>query len=65
LGFSYVVVSEAEQYSKLPVVYGTENAVDKFLEYFETEQQYIEEKLSFIEPMRIENEEEQMFQKSY
>ena len=43
-------------------MYRTENAVDKFLEYLETEQQYIEEKLSFIEPMRIENEEEQMFQ---
>jgi hypothetical protein len=36
--------------------------VDKFLECLETEQQYIEEKLHFIEPMRIENEEEQMFQ---
>jgi hypothetical protein len=28
----------------------------------ETEQQHIEEKLSFIESMRIEKEEEQMFQ---
>ena len=61
-GFSYVVVSEAEQYSKLPVVYRGEDAVAKFIECLETEQQYIEEKLSFIEPMRIENEEEQMFQ---
>jgi hypothetical protein len=62
LGFSYIVVSEAEQYSKLPFVYSGENTVDKFLEYLETEEQYIEEKLSFVEPMRIENEEEQMFQ---
>ena len=61
-GFSYVVVSEAEQYSKLLVVYRGEDAVDKFLECLETEQQHIEEKLSFIEPMRIENEEVQMFQ---
>ena len=41
-----------------------EVAADKFLEYLETEQQYIEEKVGFIEPMRIENEEEQMFQNS-
>ena len=61
-GFSYVVVSEAEKYSKFPVVYRGEDAVDKFIECLETEQQHIEEKLSFIEPMRIENEEEQMFQ---
>jgi uncharacterized protein YbdZ (MbtH family) len=60
--FSYVVVSEEEQYSKLPVVYRGEDAVDKFLECLEAEQQYIEDKLSFIEPMRIENKEEQMFQ---
>ena len=46
----------------MPVVYRGEDAVDKFLEFLETEKQYNEEKLSFIEPMRIENEEEQMFQ---
>jgi hypothetical protein len=46
----------------LPVVYPVDDAVDTFLECLETEQQYIEEKRIFIEPMRIENEEEQMFQ---
>ncbi|CAB4017999.1 Gastrula zinc finger [Paramuricea clavata] len=53
---------KAEKYNKPPIVYRGEDAVDKFLECLETEQQYIEEKLSFIEPMRIENEEEQMFE---
>ena len=61
-GFSYVVVSEAEKYNKPPVVYRGKDAVDKFLACLEAEQQYIEKKLSFIEPMRIETEEEQMFQ---
>jgi hypothetical protein len=41
-GFSYVIISEVEQYSRLPVVYRGEDAVDKFLECLETEQQYIE-----------------------
>ena len=61
-GFSYVVVSEAEKYNKPPVVYRRDDAVGKFLECLETEQQYIDEKVSFIEPMRIEREEEQIFQ---
>ena len=61
-GFSYVVISDFEKYSKSPVVYRGEDAVDKFLKCLEKEQQYIQEKLDFIEPMRIENEEEQMFQ---
>ena len=61
-GFSYVVVSEGEQYFKPPVVYRGADAVDKFLECLEEEQKYINEKLDFVEPMRIENEEEQMFQ---
>ena len=61
-GFSYVVVSEAEKYNKPPVVYRGKDAVDKFLECLETEQQYVEKKHSFIEPMRIEAEQEQMFQ---
>ena len=38
-------------------MYRGEDAVDKFLECSETVQQYIENKLSFIEPMRIENED--------
>ena len=58
----YIVVSETERYSKLPVVYPGDDAVDTFLECLETEQQYIEEKLTFIQPMRIENEKVAMLQ---
>ncbi len=61
-GFSYIVVSDYEKYSKPPVVYRGEDAVDKFLECLQEEQKYIQEKLDFIEPMRIEGEEEQAFQ---
>ena len=61
-GFSYIVISEHERYSKSPVVYRGEDAVDKFLECLQEEQGYIQEKLDFIEPMRIEREEEQAFQ---
>ena len=52
------MISDFDKYSKSPVVYGGEDAVDKFLE---KEQRYIQEKLDFIEPMRTGNEE-QMFQ---
>ncbi|XP_028417042.1 uncharacterized protein LOC114541307 [Dendronephthya gigantea] len=61
-GFSYIVVSDHEKYSKPPVVYRGEDAVDKFLECLEEEQKYIQEKLDWVEPMRIEREEEQAFQ---
>ena len=61
-GFSYIVVSDYDKYSKPPVVYRGEDAVDKFLECLEEEQKYIQEKLDFVEPMRIEREEEQAFQ---
>ncbi len=61
-GFSYIVVSDYEKYSKSPVVYRGEDAVDNFLQCLEEEQIYIQEKLDFVEPMRIEREEEQIFQ---
>ena len=61
-GFSYIVISDNENYSKRPVVYRGEDAVDKFLECLQEEQKYIQEKLDFIEPMRIERAEEQAFQ---
>ena len=61
-GFSYIVISDHEKYSKPPIVYRGEDAVDKFLECLQEEQKYIQEKLDFIEPMRIEREEEQAFQ---
>ena len=61
-GFSYIVISINEKYSKPPVVYRGEDAVDKFLECLEKERKYIQEKLDFIEPMRTETAEEQAFQ---
>ena len=61
-GFSYIVVSNHEKYSKPPVVYRGEDAVDKFLKCLEEEQEYIQEKLDWVEPMQIEREEEQAFQ---
>ena len=61
-GFSYIIVSQVDIYSKPPVVYRGEDAVDKFLQCLQEEQKYIQEKLDFIESMRIENEEEQAFQ---
>ena len=51
-------MSEAEICCKPPVVYRGENAVDKFLRCLEEEQQYIQEKFSFVEPIRISNAEE-------
>ena len=60
-GFSYIVGSGAETYSRPPVVYRGEDAVDKFLQCLEQEQRYIQEKLSFVEPMRISNEEDDDF----
>ncbi len=56
-GFSYIVISDHEKYSKPPVVYCGKDAVDKFLECLEEEQKYIQEKLDFVEPMQIEREE--------
>ena len=56
------MISDFDKYSKSPVVYRGEDAVDKFLKCLEKEQRYIQEKVDFIEPMRIGNEEEQMFQ---
>ena len=61
-GFSYIVISEVDKYSKPPVVYLGENAVDTFLGCLQEEQKYIQEKLNCIEPMRIEREEQQAFQ---
>ena len=61
-GFSYIVISDYEKCSKPPVVYRREAVVDKFLECLQEEQKYILEKLDFIEPVRIEREEEQAFQ---
>ena len=45
--FSYIVVSQVDNYSKPPVVYRREDAVDKFLECLQEEQKYIQEKLEF------------------
>ena len=56
------MISDFDKYSKSPVVYHGEDAVDKLLKSLEKEQRYIQEKLDFIKPMRNENGEEQMFE---
>lgn len=62
-GFSYIVVFQVDNYSKAPVVYRGD-ALDKLLECLQEEQKYIQEKLDFVEPMRVEREEEQAFRGS-
>ena len=54
-------MSEYEKYSRPPVVYRGEEAVDEFLECLEEEQKYIQEKLDISKPMQIETEEEKAF----
>jgi len=52
-GFSYVVVSEREDYCKPPVVYRGDDAAEKFLEKLLEEQQRIETLLKDIVPMQL------------
>ncbi|XP_028414926.1 uncharacterized protein LOC114538015 [Dendronephthya gigantea] len=60
-GFSYIVVSDYAKYSKPPVVYRGEDAVDKFLKCLEEEQKYIQEKLDWVEPMRLREKKSKRF----
>jgi lipopolysaccharide biosynthesis protein len=50
-GYSYVVVSSNDKYSKPAVVYRGDDAVKHFFEDVMEEEEYIKEKLSEIEPM--------------
>ena len=62
--FSYMVVCEAEQHSKPPVIYRGPNAVDKFLESVKEKEKRIQEILDHVVPMNISNEEESKFQQA-
>lgn len=61
-GYSYVVVSSNDKYSKPPVVYRGPDAVKHFLDDMLKEEEYISEKLSQIEPLIMNEAAEREFQ---
>ena len=63
-GFSYVVVSQVDEYTKPPVLYRGEDCVDKFYKCLFEEQQYIKTILDDIKPMEISAREERRFQRA-
>jgi ethanolamine utilization cobalamin adenosyltransferase len=60
-GFSYIVVSDYDKYSKPPVVYRGEDAVDKFLECLEEEKKYIQEKLILSSQCELKEKKSRCF----
>ena len=56
--------SEVERHCKALVTYVGEDGDDKFLECFETELEYIREKLHFREPMGISSHREKLLQEA-
>ena len=60
-GFSYMVVSSVNKYSKQAVVYRGENVMDEFFKCLEQEKIYINNILSEIVPMQLTAEEEETF----
>ena len=63
-GFSYMVVSEVEKYSKAPVVYCGSDSVDKFIECLLTEEKEIQEILKNVVPMSITTQQEREFKQA-
>ena len=61
-GYSYVVVSSNDKYSKPPVVYRGDDAVRHFFENMCKEEEYIGEKLTQIEPLIMNVDTEKQFQ---
>lgn len=61
-GFSYILVSEVEDYNTPPVVYRGENAIDKFLECLLEEEKRIKTILKHVVPMQLSELEEVNFQ---
>ena len=61
-GFSYLVVSQLEQYCKPPMIYRGPDAVDRFLQCMEEEEKEIKEILNHVVPINISPEEEYAFQ---
>ena len=63
-GFSYVVVCERSDQRQPLIVYRGEDAVDKFLEMLQQEEERIETLLQDIVPMQLTPEEERQFQRA-
>lgn len=63
-GYSYIVVSSNSKYSKSPVVYRGDNAVQHFFENMIKEEEYIQSKLDQIEPLIMSEETEKQFQEA-
>lgn len=61
-GYSHVVVSTNDRYTKPAVVHRGDNAVKHFLDNMLKEEEYITQKLSQIEPLIMNEETEQQFQ---
>lgn len=62
-GFSYIVVSSVDKYTKPAVVYRGENVMDEFMKGLYDERQYITDILSTVIPMTLSAVEEGDFQR--
>ena len=63
-GFAYVIVSPKPEYCKPPVVYCGADAVDKFLEALQQEEERIHTLVKEIVPMQLTPSEEQEYQQA-
>lgn len=63
-GYAYKVVCSNDKYSKPPVVYRGENAVQNFFADIFKEEEYIKEKLGDIEPLIMSPETERLFKET-
>ena len=63
-GFSYMVVSAKQDYTRAPVVYRGPNVVDTFFNYIIKEEFRILDILKNPQPMHLTHEEEQAFQQA-
>ena len=63
-GFSYMVVSTKQDYTRPPIVYRGANVVDKFFDKIIEEEYRIKDILKNPQPMHLTREEEQAFQQA-
>ena len=63
-GYSYVIVCSNEKYSKPPIVYRGDDAVQHLFESIMNEENYIQSKLGEIEPLIMSEETEGQFQRA-
>ena len=63
-GFSYIVVSAKNEYTRAPIVYRGQNVVDAFFDNLISEEKRILEILKNPKPMHLTQEEEQAFQQA-